>query len=102
MPVQQSTCRPKEVLAENFGVSRPVCASALSRLRDDGICTVAPGIGKLRKCAVPDRELMQFLCHLVGLGCPTLFTSFRIESKGRSRLGARRRDDEDIAAMDAA
>lgn len=91
----------EEVLAENFGVSRPVVRGALSRLRDDGIVQSRRGSGSyvLRR---PDRELISFV-PLESVSDVQRCYEFRIEVEGAAAAwAARRRDDDDIAAMDAA
>lgn len=91
----------EEMLAETFGVSRPVVRGALSRLRDDGIVQSRRGSGSyvLRR---PDRELIGFI-PLDSVSDIQRCYEFRIEVEGAAAAwAARRRDDDDLAALDAA
>ncbi len=91
----------EELLAQSFGVSRPIVRMALSRLRDDGIVQSRRGSGSyvLRR---PDRQLIS-LVPLESVSDIQRCYEFRIdvESAGAA-WAARRRDDEDLAAMDQA
>ncbi|MEV8467496.1 FadR/GntR family transcriptional regulator [Fluviibacterium sp. DFM31] len=92
---------PEEVLAQNFGVSRPVVRAALARLRDDEIIHSRRGSGSyvLRR---PDRQLISFVPLESVSGVQRCY-EFRIDVEGAAAAwAARRRDDEDIAAMDRA
>ncbi|MGY3439373.1 MULTISPECIES: FadR/GntR family transcriptional regulator [unclassified Marinovum] len=92
---------PEEVLAQSFGVSRPIVRGALSRLRDDGIVQSRRGSGSyvLRR---PDRELISFV-PLESISDVQRCYEFRIDVEGAAAAwAARRRDEEDLAAMDAA
>ncbi len=91
----------EEVLAQNFGVSRPIVRAALSRLRDDGIVQSRRGSGSyvLRR---PDRQLISFV-PLESVSDVQRCYEFRIDVEGAAAAwAARRRDDEDLAAMDHA
>ena len=91
----------EEMLAESFGVSRPVVRGALSRLRDDSIIQSRRGSGSyvLRR---PDRQLISFV-PLESVSDVQRCYEFRIDVEGAAAAwAARRRDDEDLAAMDAA
>ena len=92
---------PEEVLAQSFGVSRPIVRAALSRLRDDGIVQSRRGSGSyvLRR---PDRQLISFVPLDSVSGVQRCY-EFRIDVEGAAAAwAARRRDDEDLAAMDHA
>jgi len=91
----------EEVLAQTFGVSRPIVRAALSRLRDDGIIQSRRGSGSyvLRQ---PDRQLITF-APLESISDVQRCYEFRIDVEGAAAAwAARRRDDEDLAAMDHA
>lgn len=91
----------EEVLATSFAVSRPTVRAALSRLRDDGIVQSRRGSGSyvLRR---PDRELISFV-PLESVSDVQRCYEFRIDVEGAAAAwAARRRDDEDLAAMEAA
>lgn len=91
----------EEVLAQNFGVSRPVVREALSRLRDDGVVQSRRGSGSyvLRR---PVRQLINFV-PLESVSDVQRCFEFRIELEGAAAAwAARRREDEDLAAMDHA
>ncbi|WP_264210673.1 FadR/GntR family transcriptional regulator [Leisingera thetidis] len=91
----------EEVLAQTFGVSRPIVRAALSRLRDDGIVQSRRGSGSyvLRQ---PDRQLISF-APLESISDVQRCYEFRIDVEGAAAAwAARRRDDEDLAAMDHA
>lgn len=91
----------EEVMAQGFGVSRPIVRGALSRLRDDGIVQSRRGSGSyvLRR---PDRELNRFV-PLKSVSDVQRCYEFRIDVEGAAAAwAARRRDEEDLAAMDAA
>ncbi|WP_038130577.1 FadR/GntR family transcriptional regulator [Thioclava indica] len=91
----------EDVLAQNFGVSRPIVRAALSRLRDDGIVESRRGSGSyvLRS---PDRQLITFLPLDSVSGVQRCY-EFRIDVEGAAAAwAALRRDDEDLAAMDHA
>ncbi|MEO9779890.1 MAG: FadR/GntR family transcriptional regulator [Sedimentitalea sp.] len=91
----------EEVLAQEFGVSRPIVRAALSRLRDDGIVQSRRGSGSyvLRR---PDRQLISFV-PLESISDVQRCYEFRIDVEGAAAAwAARRRDDEDLAAMDQA
>lgn len=91
----------EEVLAQTFGVSRPIVRAALSRLRDDGIIQSRRGSGSyvLRQ---PDRQLVTF-APLESISDVQRCYEFRIDVEGAAAAwAARRRDDEDLAAMDHA
>lgn len=88
----------EEVLAKTFGVSRPIVRAALSRLRDDGIIQSRRGSGSyvLRR---PDRQLISFV-PLESVSDVQRCYEFRIDVEGAAAAwAARRRDDEDLAAM---
>lgn len=91
----------EEVLAQDFGVSRPIVRAALSRLRDDGIVQSRRGSGSyvLRR---PDRQLISFV-PLESISDVQRCYEFRIDVEGAAAAwAARRRDKEDLAAMDHA
>ena len=91
----------EELLAQTFGVSRPIVRAALSRLRDDGIVQSRRGSGSyvLRR---PDRQLISFV-PLDSVSDVQRCYEFRIDVVGAAAAwAARRRDDEDLAAMDQA
>lgn len=88
-------------LAQSCGVSRPVLREALARLRDDGIITTRRGSGNY-VARRPDRQVMSF----VPLGSITDIQrcyEFRIDVESAAAAwAARRRDEADLAALDAA
>ncbi|WP_053079083.1 FadR/GntR family transcriptional regulator [Puniceibacterium sp. IMCC21224] len=89
------------VLATSYAVSRPTVRAALSRLRDDGIVQSRRGSGSyvLRR---PDRELISFV-PLESVSDVQRSYEFRIDVEGAAAAwAARRRDEEDLAVMDAA
>lgn len=92
---------PEQALAQSCGVSRPVLRAALARLRDDGIITSRRGSGNY-VARRPDRQVMSF----VPLGSITDIQrcyEFRIDVEGAAAgWAARRRDEADLAALDAA
>lgn len=91
----------EEVLAQSFGVSRPIVRAALSRLRDDGIVQSRRGSGSyvLRR---PDRQLISFV-PLESVSDVQRCYEFRIDVEGAAAAwAARRRDSDDLAAMDHA
>lgn len=91
----------EDVLAQTFGVSRPIVRAALSRLRDDGIIQSRRGSGSyvMRR---PDRELISFV-PLESVSDVQRCYEFRIDVEGAAAAwAARRRDNEDLAAMDHA
>lgn len=91
----------EDVLAQNFGVSRPIVRAALSRLRDDGIVQSRRGSGSyvLRR---PDRQLISFV-PLESISDVQRCYEFRIDVEGSAAAwAAKRRDDEDLAAMEHA
>lgn len=91
----------EEVLAQSFGVSRPIVRMALSRLRDDEIIQSRRGSGSyiVRR---PDRHLISFV-PLKSVSDVRRCYEFRIDVEGAAAAwAARRRDDEDLAAMDHA
>ena len=91
----------EEVLAQSFGVSRPIVRTALSRLRDDGIVQSRRGSGSyvLRR---PDRQLISFV-PLESLSDVQRCYEFRIDVEGAAAAwAARRRDNDDLAAMENA
>lgn len=91
----------EEVLAQDFGVSRPVVRAALSRLRDDEIIQSRRGSGSyvVRR---PDRQVMSF-APLESISDVQRCYEFRIELEGAGALwAARRRDEDDLAAMEQA
>lgn len=91
----------EEVLAQSFGVSRPIVRAALSRLRDDEIIQSRRGSGSyvLRR---PDRQLIS-LVPLESVSDVQRCYEFRIDVEGSAAAwAARRRDDEDLAALDHA
>ena len=91
----------EEALAQSFGVSRPIVRMALSRLRDDGIVQSRRGSGSyVLRC--PDRQLISFV-PLESVSDVQRCYEFRIDVEGAAAAwAARRRDDEDLAAMDEA
>jgi len=91
----------EDVLAQGFGVSRPIVRAALSRLRDDGIVQSRRGSGSyiLRR---PDRQLISFV-PLESISDVQRCYEFRIDVEGSAAAwAAKRRDDEDLAAMEHA
>nr|WP_290122956.1 FadR/GntR family transcriptional regulator [Pacificibacter marinus] len=91
----------EDVLAQGFGVSRPIVRAALSRLRDDGIVQSRRGSGSyiLRR---PDRQLISFV-PLESISDVQRCYEFRIDVEGSAAAwAAKRRDDEDLAAMENA
>lgn len=91
----------EDVLAQNFGVSRPIVRAALSRLRDDGIVQSRRGSGSyvLRR---PDRQLISFV-PLESISDVQRCYEFRIDVEGAAAAwAAERRDDDDLAAMEEA
>ena len=92
---------PEQVLAQSCGVSRPVLRTALARLRDDGIVASRRGSGNY-VARRPDRQVMSF----VPLGSITDIQrcyEFRIDIEGAAAAwAARRRDEDDLAALEAA
>lgn len=92
---------PEATLAQSCGVSRPVLREALARLRDDGIITSRRGSGNY-VTRRPDRQVMSF----VPLGSITDIQrcyEFRIDVEGAAAAwAARRRDEADLLALDAA
>ncbi|MFN3526033.1 MAG: FadR/GntR family transcriptional regulator, partial [Paracoccus sp. (in: a-proteobacteria)] len=92
---------PEQALAQICGVSRPVLRTALARLRDDGIIASRRGSGNY-VARRPERSVMTF----VPLGSITDIQrcyEFRIDVEGAAAAwAARRRDDSDLAALDAA
>ncbi|SEK53481.1 FadR/GntR family transcriptional regulator [Pacificibacter marinus] len=91
----------EDVLAQNFGVSRPIVRAALSRLRDDGIVQSRRGSGSyvLRR---PDRQLISFV-PLESISDVQRCYEFRIDVEGSAAAwAAKRRDDEDLSAMEHA
>lgn len=91
----------EEMLATSFAVSRPIVRAALSRLRDDGIVQSRRGSGSY-VLRTPDREIIGFV-PLESVSDVQRCYEFRIEVEGASAAwAARRRDDEDLAEMDAA
>lgn len=91
----------EQTLAASCGVSRPVLRAALARLRDDGIITSRRGSGNY-VARRPNRQVMSF----VPLGSITDIQrcyEFRIDIEGAAAgWAARRRDDDDLAALEAA
>ena len=97
----QSRLPTEEVLAQGFGVSRPILRAALSRLRDDGIIESRRGSGSyvLRR---PDRQLISFLPLDSVSGVQRCY-EFRIDLEGAAAAwAAMRRDEDDLVAMDQA
>lgn len=92
---------PEEVMAQSFGVSRPIVRAALSRLRDDGIVQSRRGSGSyVMRC--PDRQLISFV-PLESVSDVQRCYEFRIDVEGAAAAwAARRRDDEDLITMDHA
>jgi DNA-binding FadR family transcriptional regulator len=91
----------EDVLAQSFGVSRPIVRAALSRLRDDGIVQSRRGSGSyiLRQ---PDRQLISFV-PLESISDVQRCYEFRIDVEGAAAAwAAKRRDDDDLAAMEHA
>jgi DNA-binding FadR family transcriptional regulator len=91
----------EDVLAQGFGVSRPIVRAALSRLRDDGIVQSRRGSGSyiLRR---PDRQLISFV-PLESISDVQRCYEFRIDVEGAAAAwAAKRRDDDDLAAMEHA
>ncbi|MBU2888346.1 MULTISPECIES: FadR/GntR family transcriptional regulator [Celeribacter] len=91
----------EDVLAQSFGVSRPIVRAALSRLRDDGIVQSRRGSGSyvLRR---PDRQLISFV-PLESISDVQRCYEFRIDVEGAAAAwAAERRDDDDLAAMEEA
>lgn len=91
----------EDVLAQSFGVSRPIVRAALSRLRDDGIVQSRRGSGSyvLRR---PDRQVISFV-PLESVSDVQRCYEFRIDVEGAAAAwAARRRDEDDLAAMDQA
>lgn len=91
----------EEVLAQDFGVSRPVVRAALSRLRDDEIIQSRRGSGSyvLRR---PDRQVVSF-APLESLSDVQRCYEFRIDLEGAAAAwAARRRDETDLEAMERA
>lgn len=91
----------EEVLAQSCGVSRPVLRAALARLRDDGIITSRRGSGNY-VARRPVHQVMNF----VPIGSITDIQrcyEFRIDIESAAAAwAARRRDDQDLASLDAA
>jgi GntR family transcriptional regulator, transcriptional repressor for pyruvate dehydrogenase complex len=97
----QSRLPAEDVLAQGFGVSRPIVRAALSRLRDDGIIESRRGSGSyvLRS---PDRQLISFIPLDSVSGVQRCY-EFRIDLEGAAAAwAAMRRDEDDLAAMDHA
>lgn len=97
----QSRLPAEEVLAQGFGVSRPIVRAALSRLRDDGIIESRRGSGSyvLRS---PDRQLISFIPLDSVSGVQRCY-EFRIDLEGAAAAwAAMRRDEDDLVAMDQA
>lgn len=97
----QSRLPTEEVLAQGFGVSRPIVRAALSRLRDDGIIESRRGSGSyvLRS---PDRQLISFIPLDSVSGVQRCY-EFRIDLEGAAAAwAAMRRDEDDLVAMDQA
>lgn len=91
----------EDVLAQSFGVSRPIVRAALSRLRDDGIVQSRRGSGSyvLRR---PDRQLISFV-PLESISDVQRCYEFRIDVEGAAAAwAAERRDDDDLTAMEEA
>ncbi|WP_417271921.1 FadR/GntR family transcriptional regulator [Celeribacter halophilus] len=91
----------EDVLAQSFGVSRPIVRAALSRLRDDGIVQSRRGSGSyvLRR---PDRQLISFV-PLESISDVQRCYEFRIDVEGAAAAwAAERRNDDDLAAMEEA
>lgn len=92
---------PEKALAQSCGVSRPVLRAALARLREDGIIASRRGSGSY-VARQPDRQVMSF----VPLGSITDIQrcyEFRIDVEGAAAgWAARRRDDDDMRALDRA
>ncbi|PJE36266.1 GntR family transcriptional regulator [Pseudooceanicola lipolyticus] len=91
----------EEELAQGFGVSRPVVRAALSRLRDDEIIQSRRGSGSyvLRR---PDRQVISF-APLESISDVQRCYEFRADVEGAAAAwAARRRDEEDLAAMEKA
>ncbi|WP_458792612.1 FadR/GntR family transcriptional regulator [Yoonia sp. MH D7] len=91
----------EEVLADSFGVSRPIVRGALSRLRNDGIVQSRQGSGSyvLRR---PDRQLISFV-PIESVSDVQRCYEFRVDVEGAAAAwAAMRRDDNDLAEMDAA
>lgn len=91
----------EQALSQSCGVSRPVLRAALARLRDDGIIASRRGSGNY-VARQPDRQVMSF----VPLGSITDIQrcyEFRIDVEGAAAAwAARRRDDDDLRAIEAA
>ncbi|WP_265502815.1 FadR/GntR family transcriptional regulator [Paracoccus beibuensis] len=88
-------------LAKSCGVSRPVLREALARLRDDGIVTSRRGSGNY-VARRPDRQVMSFV-PLASITDIQRCYEFRIDVEGAAAAwAARRRDEADLAALDAA
>lgn len=91
----------EEALAREMGISRPVLRNALARLREDGIITSQRGSGNY-VARRPNQSVMEF----VPLGSITDIQrcyEFRIDVEASAAAwAARRRSDEDLAAMEAA
>ena len=91
----------EEELAQGFGVSRPVVRAALSRLRDDEIIQSRRGSGSyvLRR---PDRQVISF-APLESISDVQRCYEFRADVEGAAAAWApRRRDEQDLAAMQKA
>ncbi|WP_376877838.1 FadR/GntR family transcriptional regulator [Albirhodobacter sp. R86504] len=91
----------EDVLAQGCGVSRPIVRAALARLRDDGIIQSRRGSGSyvLRR---PDRHVVTFV-PLESISDVQRCYEFRIDVEGAAAAwAARRRDEEDLAAMEHA
>jgi DNA-binding FadR family transcriptional regulator len=97
----QSRLPTEDILAQSFGVSRPIVRAALAQLRDDGIVQSRRGSGSyvVRR---PDRQLISFV-PLESLSDVQRCYEFRIDLESAAAAwAARRRDDNDLAAMEQA
>lgn len=97
----QSRLPPEEELAKECGVSRPVLRTALARLREDGMVASRRGSGNfiVRR---PDDSVMDFV-PLGSIADIQRCYEFRsdVESSAAA-LAAKRRDQEDLDALERA
>ena len=104
--ISQSMCEgdrlPAErVLAERFGVSRPVVREALMRLAADGIVTSRRGSGSFIRRRPSQHLMLNVPLEDIGSKLSTYEMRFALEGAA-ARLAALRCTDADVAVLNAA
>jgi len=97
----QSRLPAEETLAQSLGVSRPVLRTALARLRDDGVIASRRGSGNY-VTRRPDSSVMKFV-PLGSISDIQRCYEFRADVESAAAAwAARRREDGDLTALEAA